>query len=308
MYKKSIENIGKYQVIRLFHEKSGHYLKIVPEKGAIISDFGMHGVSLLKGYDNIEELETLAWSRGALLSPFPNRVRDGKFNFAGTEYAFPINNADTHTAIHGLVRKSAFQLDSVEVNAADCRVVCSHDYAGDLEYFPFPFKTRVIYELNNEALTFTLTTENTGTKKMPAGLGWHPYFKISDNVEDCKLKLPPLSMVHIDAQMIPTGERSDFTKFAESKPIDDYNFDNCFALQGENETAEVRLESDKGILRYFQDTKYPFLQIFTPPQRDCIAFEPMTCNVDAFNNGEGLRVLESGEAISLRCGVGFELV
>ena len=33
---------------------------------------------------------------------------------------------------------------------------------------------------------------------------------------------------------------------------------------------------------------FPFFQVFTPPHRESIALEPMTCNVDAFNNGQGL--------------------
>ncbi|MCB0643138.1 MAG: hypothetical protein KDC44_15925, partial [Phaeodactylibacter sp.] len=42
--------------------------------------------------------------------------------------------------------------------------------------------------------------------------------------------------------------------------------------------------------------KYNFLQVFTPDHRQSIAIEPMTCNVDAFNNREGLIVLKPGEA------------
>lgn len=33
---------------------------------------------------------------------------------------------------------------------------------------------------------------------------------------------------------------------------------------------------------------FPFFQVFTPPMRDSIALEPMTCNVNAFENGDGL--------------------
>lgn len=38
--------------------------------------------------------------------------------------------------------------------------------------------------------------------------------------------------------------------------------------------------------------QFPFFQVFTPPHRESIALEPMSCNVDAFNNGQGLVSLE----------------
>jgi aldose 1-epimerase len=51
-------------------------------------------------------------------------------------------------------------------------------------------------------------------------------------------------------------------------------------------------------LRYWQEvgeSGFPYVQLFTPPHRTCLAIEPMTCNIDAFNNGEGLIRVESGE-------------
>jgi aldose 1-epimerase len=45
--------------------------------------------------------------------------------------------------------------------------------------------------------------------------------------------------------------------------------------------------------------------IFTPPDenRDCIAIEPMSCNTNAFNNGDGLTILEPGEKFKGKYGV-----
>ena len=308
MYQLSKENIGKYEVLHFSDKKSGHHLKVVPEKGGIISEFGMHGNILLKGYDNFAELDTLSWSRAALLAPFPNRLRDGKFSFGGEQFSFPINNEATQTAIHGLIRQFPFTADDIVTEEDYCQVTCSTSYDGDKDYFPFSFKATVIYTLHNEqGLSFVFSVSNTGDRAVPVGLGWHPYFKISEKVDDCRLKLPDLSMVEIDAQMIPTGQTAPFTAFSASEKIEDFVFDNCFKINADfdSEFAEVHLTSKRGTLTYFQPVRYPFLQIFTPPQRDCIAFEPMSCNVDAFNNGEGLQVLLPGESTDLACRVNF---
>ncbi|MCY7409991.1 MAG: hypothetical protein LH473_06945, partial [Chitinophagales bacterium] len=44
--------------------------------------------------------------------------------------------------------------------------------------------------------------------------------------------------------------------------------------------------------------KLNYLVCYTPSNRDSIAIEPLTANVDAFNNGEGLTILQPGETLS----------
>jgi galactose mutarotase-like enzyme len=42
--------------------------------------------------------------------------------------------------------------------------------------------------------------------------------------------------------------------------------------------------------------QFLFFEVFTLPARSSIALEPMTCNVDAFHNREGLVELAAGES------------
>jgi aldose 1-epimerase len=44
---------------------------------------------------------------------------------------------------------------------------------------------------------------------------------------------------------------------------------------------------------------FPFLVVFAPEGENCIAIEPMTANTDAFNTGDGLKVLPPGGAFQL---------
>lgn len=57
------------------------------------------------------------------------------------------------------------------------------------------------------------------------------------------------------------------------------------------------------------DETLPWFQIFTPPTRDALAVEPMTCGPDAFNEGpthDGLMVLEPGDETTSRWGIRVE--
>ena len=48
MYKVSIEKIGEYEVYRLGNEDLSSFVKIVPEKGATISDLRLGNQSISK--------------------------------------------------------------------------------------------------------------------------------------------------------------------------------------------------------------------------------------------------------------------
>ena len=68
-------------------------------------------------------------------------------------------------------------------------------------------------------------------------------------------------------------------------------FDDGYSLENPNclfdtDTYALQLSFDTG--------KEAFLQVYTPEHRKSIAIEPMTCVTDAFNNGIGLEVLDSG--------------
>ena len=106
--------------------------------------------------------------------------------------------------------------------------------------------------------------------------------------------------------MIPTGKRYDYEEFTQMKKIGVSVLDNCFALKYPAEKAVFQLKSQVGTLQYWQESspgKYPYVQLFPPPYRKSLAIEPMTCNVDAFNNHDNLICLNPGESTVARFGL-----
>ena len=86
--------------------------------------------------------------------------------------------------------------------------------------------------------------------------------------------------------------------------------DNCFAVPTTSLEVSAHLSGPRGTIRYWQETgkdKFNFLQVFTPPYGTSVALEPMTCNVDAFNNGEGLVTLAPGATLEAKAGVVYEV-
>lgn len=293
---------GGYSIHRFFDPATGSGFSVVPDRGACLTELQFKGIPVLDGYQNTDELDALDWGKSALLAPFPNRLKDGRYRVGEEEFQFPLNDGDRGNALHGFVLDKSFEV----FEEREERIALAYSYGGNLPYFPFPFKLRVSYSLpSSTEFEMTMELENTGSRPMPAGMGWHPYFQLGVPVNALHLKLPSVEKIQIDARMIPTGERTPFQAFQSLEKIDQTPFDTGFLLRNSGHESEVILQFENLRLRYWQENLFPFLQVFIPPARQSIALEPMTCNIDAFNNGDGLKMLAPGEVLSGTAGIMF---
>lgn len=290
MYELSKTPFGKHTRIDLQNPQTGNGFSIVPAVGANVLDIQFGGQSILDGYSTPEELEAGKWGKSTILFPFPNRLDEGKYTWLRKQYQFPINNAATGNAIHGFVREAVFELEYVFL-AKDCASIrCYFDYTGEREYYPFPFSLEIEFTIHDSGkFEMEVEVENLDDNPIPIGFGWHPYFQLTEGANNHGLRLPPCEKITIDKRMIPTGGRAQFEDFQTLTFVEDAILDNCFqntktsgnykmTLHGEGRQLEVRARVGQ----------FPFFQVFTPPHRESIALEPMTCNVDAFNNKQGL--------------------
>lgn len=299
MFQHSIESFGVFQKHILSSPDGAHRLAFVPGHGACLLELQLHGVPVLDGYDTPEAMIENKYGKNIVLYPFPNRLKGGTYQWQGKTYQFPINNAATGNAIHGFGRDRPMQIARTDINAEGASITCVRHEAGDEAAYPFIFSFFITFTLHADGLfEMEMKIRNHSEMPIPAGMGWHPYFSLADSVDEMSLQLPPCRGVEIDETMIPTGRLLPEERFDEIRLIGEQVIDNCFALTGDEPVAEVLLSGPKGRLRYRQEAgpgKFLFVQVFTPPHRRSIAVEPMTCNIDAFNNGMGLWSLEPGE-------------
>ncbi len=163
--------------------------KIFPNLGASIQEFIVKGISIIDGI-TIDQNGIDAYfntHKSAILFPFPNRVKDGNYDFGGSNYQLKINEPKKHNAIHGMLFDKHFKIVDQAVNAEEASVSLSYTSDGTLEGYPFKFVFIVKYTIKPEgALSVTFDVKNTDKIAFPFGIGWHPYFK-SDNLEDSTL-------------------------------------------------------------------------------------------------------------------------
>jgi aldose 1-epimerase len=306
IYQHRIEPFGNFEK-HIFENAQGDAFEVVPQYGACLLDLRFGGESVLDGYKTPEEMVAGAWGKNIVLFPFPNRLRDGRYTHDGKTYQFDLNNPDSQNAIHGFGKDApmTIQFKSIDEGAM---IHCTWTHDGSHSAYPFRFTFDMVMSLTENEFYVEMAFTNHDSVTIPVGLGWHPYFVLSENVADTSLKMPKSELILIDNRMLPTGEKQAYSAFDTLTKIGETSLDNGFFITETSKEASVILQSERGTLHYWQELgeqKWNFLQVFTPPHRKSIALEPMTCNIDAFNNQDGLVLLEPKASMIGSFGVVF---
>jgi len=284
---------------------SGNRFVVVPELGGIVRQLSLRKgntlFSVLKTPGTPDTLADDTQSSSELLFPFASRIPGGKYTFFHKEYELAQNDPTHASAIHGLVRKQNFHLSEQGLHDDEASIKLHYDLRNAIGY-PFDIDFSVKYSLTADG-KFSLTYEakNVGNEPAPVMFGWHPYFRLGNEMVDAwKIDIPSDEIVSFDDDMIPVGKE----QFPISGPTLLFKkvLDNCFIVKANGETAVTKLISDNQhvTLVIEQETgegKFNHLVLYTPPERDCVGIEPLTANVNSFNNGEGLNVLAPGNSI-----------
>lgn len=279
---------------------------IWPMEGAIVNSwlFQHNGatVPVVTGYADVNDFARHAESKGfrsCKLSPYVCRLYKGQYAFDGVAYhigKFKLNDS----SLHGLLYDVPFEVISHESNEHLAMVVLQHSYEGSDNGYPFSYDMVVTYTLSNQnKLTLHTQVTNRHNAHIPMADGWHPYFSLNGQVNDWHLQMASNTMLEFDAGLIPTGKLLDDTRFTTGALLGDTQLDNCFLLNRASEQPACTItNAAAGLqLKIYAEENYPYLQLYIPPQRNCIAIENLSAAPDAFNNQMGLIVLEPGESI-----------
>lgn len=280
-------------------EFAGNKLTFLPDEGAAITHLTFDTSPALEVLKPQPEYQFEA----SVLFPFPNRLANGRYEFEGKTYEFPLNDFGRPNALHGLVFDQKFTLTDQGKDASRAWASTQLECAGTHPAYPFPFRLSVSYSLSDKALEVEIEATNTGSKNMPFGLGWHPYFNLASGLANCALKLPDCHEIEVNENLIPTGKKTPSRCFDDFRLMDGIQLDTCFEIdkvQAENATL-LRLNNQQ-TLEVWQDTSHPYIQVFTPGDGQTIAIEPMTCGINALNTYQGLQVLGPESSLVVRCG------
>ena len=105
------------------------------------------------------------------------------------------------------------------------------------------------------------------------------------------MELGATQRLALDDRLIPTGERRPLAP--RSFELADSSWDD--GLAGLDDPPVFAATADGRRLSVTFDEGFDWAQVYAPPGKEFICFEPMTAPTDALNSGEALRVLEPGQ-------------
>ena len=162
------------------------------------------------------------------------------------------------------------------------------------------------YRLTSTTLELVVEVTNAGTKPLPVGIGWHPWFNLpSGDRSQALLRVPAKSRTAVNDydEVLPTGEFLMLAgtpyDFSRARPLKGLYLDDCFTdLEGR--TAEV-IDPAGGLgLRVSSAAPVKAFQVYAPPDRPIVVVEPQFNLADPFGAewkgaDTGIVVLQPGE-------------
>lgn len=276
---------------------SGPWRAVVTEVGAVLRVLQRDGLDVVAGFD---ENARVTKSRGQQLLPWPNRIRDGVYEFGGERYQLALSEPQRHNAIHGLATWQPWRTVEHSGSVLVQRVVV-HPQLG----WPGTVEATLTHRLDEDGLSVEVLARNTGPVPVPFGYAAHPYLTVGEEVVDeVSVTLPADTFLEVDDRLLPVRRsavqgRSEDLRSGE--PLGGRVLDTAFTDLHRDEDGRWRIELASGDRRavLWADRSFGWAQLFTGEHlRDInLAVEPMTCGPDAFNAGptsQDVIVLEPG--------------
>ncbi len=250
--------------------------------------------------DAVASRNSSAFASFALV-PWSNRVRDARFEFEGREIRLRPNTPDGH-AIHGDVRKRPWNRVAADPSRPGEVTFAfeSSDFA-DVN-FPFRFASRLACRLHEGALEMHLSVTNRDSARMPAGLGFHPYFRRSIAPgEEPRLAFEATGVYRDLLPREAAGPIGPGFDFSRARDFGKDVFDHCFA--GWSGTARIEWPTSGVAATVSATEPFRHLVLYVPAGEPFFAVEPVSNANDGFNllargvADSGVRVLAPGETL-----------
>jgi len=269
-------------------------IDIYPEFGLTINSIKYKNKNYVESYADTDEMKSYKGFKQSWMIPFCGRIAEGKYIYNGKTYQLQLNRINENCAIHGLLYNKSFDFVKEEKLKNGVKYSFIHFYNNSGEGFPFIFETKICITISEKQVQFDIEVKNFTNQKMPLQIGWHPYFKLEENVENTVLQLPATVEIGLDEMKYPNGEVYAVHPLQEPKKIGEKKLDHCFKIMDKSVEVKTTLQSNSEKLHLITNNEHSnYLQIYTPQTRSSIALEPMTAEVNCFVSGKGLIHLES---------------
>ena len=262
----------------------------VSASGAAIRELTVEGKPLLRTFAQGTHPPQ---ATNIVLAPWPNRVANATFTYAGTRYDLAVTETELGHALHGFTQHRIFDFHDPQPGESAGEHVTLRTVLGPEPGWPWPIELTVRYQLTDLGLEASMTAANLGDEAAPCALGVHTYLDAQGApLDQCTLHHSIAQRQPLDARNIPVGAREpwpDNPIRMSGRWLDDAGYDPA---SSQPHTARL-VDADGAGVELTATANMPWTQIYTSPQRH-LAVEPMTAPPNALATGEDLTVLEPG--------------
>jgi aldose 1-epimerase len=270
-------------------------LELLPNLGAAVATLRYQGRDVLRPTPpgTTDPFETASFA----LVPYANRIADGRFRVGEREIRIERNAPGQAHPLHGHAWRKPWRVES---QARDT-VVLSYEHAADS--WPWHYLAMQTLTLRADSLDVALSVENLDSTPMPAGLGWHPYFRKGPGAQ---LKAHLEGVWLTDEEFLPV-RLAHGTRFGQWGRGDELTrpelIDHCHT--GWPGVAEILLPQEELRLALTASRALHWLHIYSPPDKDFFCIEPVSQMPNAVNRSAppaitGHRLLAPGERFDAR--------
>ncbi len=251
-------------------------MHIRPDLGGCIEGLWFGDMAVLRS-SAMSSLTNVRLSACYPLIPFSNRVAHAQLVWNGTSHPLVKNFAGEEHSIHGIGWQRPWQV----LEQGDDFCMLSLEHAADIAW-PFAFDASQTFRLHGNALEMTMSVTNQSEQAAPVGLGWHPYFV---KRAQSRLSFEATGIWEMSGDKLPT---SLLSSPGLNQEIASLTVDNCFEGWGGrvslcDEAIQVKMESDMHRL-----------VVFTAPEKEFIAIEPVSHANNAMNAGNSKESAQQG--------------
>ena len=284
--------------------RDGEVVARIGTIAAVLRSLTVGGVDLTQP---VADASVPSFCTGIVLAPWPNRVRDARWELDGEPQQLDITEVERHNALHGLLQFTDYEVRDRSQSSVTLGAMIAPQHG-----WPFLLDSWVRYELLPDGIAVTHGVENRSDRRAPYGTGAHPFLRVGDvPAERLQVTVPAARYLEVDERLNPIAERDvDGTAFdiRTARTVADLDLDTAYTGVEFDDVRDGRgisawLTAPDGartILR--QDVDWPWVQVFTTDAYatptgliGAVAVEPMTAPPDALNSGDGLIWLQPGD-------------
>lgn len=268
-----------YEHWEFVHPRSGDRLRVIPERGGLISAWTCGGQERLY-FDEERFADPSKSIRGGIpvLFPICGNLPGDRLEVDGVAHTL---------RQHGFARDLPWTLEALDDQTGiRLRLVSTPE---TLKAYPFHFRVDMELRALAQALEIRTTIENHSAQPMPFSFGLHPYFLVSDLTRTRLIGLPDRCLNHLE--MAPAATQKQLARLADG--VD-------FLCQPQGPVTLVDDVSGSQLQLQHQ-APLDLTVVWTEPPRSMVCLEPWTGPRQSLLSGDRRLTIQPGGQHVLDC-------